>query len=126
MRSVASVNGAAWKREVLQSDKLTVVDFWHEGCLWCRKLEPILEEVSEEYGKKAKFVSLNVLESTRNQQIALDYGIMAVPTLGFFCDGRPVVIAVGFKAKETLKLLVDDVLAKHRECIEKSTELKIR
>lgn len=126
MRNVASVNDTTWKREVLQSNILTVVDFWHEGCLWCKKLEPILEQVAEESGKKAKFVSLNVSENPGNQRIALDYGIMGVPTLGFFCDGRPVNIAVGFKTKEALKRLVDDVLAKHRECIEKSTELKTR
>jgi len=51
---------------------------------------------------------------------------MAIPTSGFFCEKRPVEIVVGFQSKERLKQLVDDVIAKHRECVEKNIELKIR
>ena len=125
MRSVLDVNADDWEREILQSDTLVVVDFWHEQCPWCKRLEPIYSEVSEEYEGKVKFAKLNVLKSQENQHIAVKYGIMGTPTLVFFCDGRPIETVAGFQPKERLRQLVDDVIDKHRECIEKSTELKV-
>lgn len=122
--SVLEVNAGDWEREILKSDTLVLVDFWHEQCPWCIRLNPIYSEVSEEYKNKVKFVKLNVLASHENRQIAVKYGIMGTPTLIFFCDGRPIETVTGFQPKERLKQLVDDVIDKYRECIEKSTELK--
>ncbi len=124
MHSVLDVNADTWETEILQSDTLVVVDFWHEQCPWCKRLDPIYSAVSEEYKNKVKFAKLNVLESNENQQIAVKYGIMGTPTLIFFCDGRPIETVAGFQPKERLKLLVDDVIDKHRDCLEKSTVLK--
>jgi len=123
MHSVLDVNVDSWEREILQSDALVVVDFWHEQCPWCKRLDPIYSEVSEEYENKVKFAKLNALASHESQHIAVKYGIMGTPTLVFFCDGRPVESVVGFQPKERLKQLVDDVINKHRECIKQSTEL---
>ncbi len=50
---------------------------------------------------------------------------MGTPTLIFFCDGRAVGTTVGFQPKQRLKQLVDDMIQKHQECIEKSTELEL-
>ncbi|UCH70598.1 MAG: thioredoxin fold domain-containing protein [Candidatus Bathyarchaeota archaeon] len=124
MYSILDVNADNWEREILQSNTLVVVDFWHKQCPWCLRLNPIYSEVSEEYKNKVKFAKLNVLANRENQHLAVKYGIMGTPTLVFFCDGRPVETVTGFRPKEALKQLVDDVIDKHRECIEKSTELK--
>jgi len=123
MKSVLNVNANNWAQEVLQSDILTVVDFWHDRCPWCLRLNPIIDEVAKEYGGKIKFVKLNVLEVSANREIAIRYGIMSTPTLLFFCEGRPVGQALGFMPKENLKGLLDDMFAKHRECIKHSTKL---
>ncbi len=125
MHSVLDVKADDWEREILQSDTLVVVDFWHEQCPWCKRLDPIYNEVSEEYKNKVKFAKLNVLESHENQHVAVKYGVMGTPTLVFFCEGRPVESIAGFQPKERLKQIVDDMIDKHRECIEKSTELKV-
>ena len=124
MHSVLDVNADSWEREILRSDTLVVVDFWHEQCPWCKRLDPIYSEVSEEYKNEVKFAKLNVLQRLENRDIAVKYGIMGTPTLVFFCDGRPIETAAGFQPKERLKRLVDDVIDKHRECIEQSTEFK--
>ena len=124
MESVLEANASNWDQEVLQSDTLTVVDFWHHHCPWCIKLNPIFNEVAEEYKGKIKFVKLNVLENPNNQQMAIRHGIMSTPTLMFFCEGRPVGQVLGFMPKEHLKKLIDDMLEKHRECMKQSTELK--
>lgn len=124
MESVLEADASNWEQEVLQSDMLTIVDFWHHRCPWCIKLNPIFNEVAEEYKDKIKFVKLNVLENPNNQQVAIQHGIMSTPTLMFFCEGRPVGQALGFMPKKHLKKLIDDMLEKHRECINQSTELK--
>jgi thioredoxin 1 len=109
MHGVIDVDAGSWDREVLQSDTLVVVDFWHERCPWCIRLNPVYNEVSEEYGNRVKFVKLNVLKSHENQHIAVKYGIMGTPTLVFFCYRRPVEMIAGFQSKERLKQFVDDV-----------------
>jgi len=63
MKGVLELNAGSWDQEVLKSDKLTLVDFWHNHCPWCTKLNPIIDEVAEEYEGRVKFAKLNVLES---------------------------------------------------------------
>ncbi|MEM3754542.1 MAG: thioredoxin domain-containing protein [Candidatus Bathyarchaeia archaeon] len=63
MGKVLEINSNNWEQEVINSNILTVVDFWHEHCPWCIQLNPIIDEVAEEYKGKIKFVKLNVLES---------------------------------------------------------------
>jgi len=125
MGQVLDVTAENWEREVLKSDKLILVDFWHERCPWCTKLNPVLEEVSREYEGKVKFVKLNVLEKPENREIAIRYGVMATPTLIFFCAGRPIEGIAGFMPKERLKKIIDDMLERHRECIKQSTQLEL-
>ena len=62
MKSVLDVNANNWEQEVLQSDILTVVDFWHDRCPWCLRLNPIIDEVAKEYEGKIQFVKLNALK----------------------------------------------------------------
>ena len=123
--SVLEVTSENWEMEILRSNTLVLVDFWHERCLWCKRLDPIFDEVAEEYKDKVKFAKMNVLESHENQEIAVKYGVMGTPTLIFFCEGRSVETIAGFQPKDRLVQLVDDMIDKHRECIEQSTELKI-
>ncbi|UCH01742.1 MAG: thiol reductase thioredoxin [Candidatus Bathyarchaeota archaeon] len=122
--TVIAVNSEDWEKVVLNSDSMIIVDFWHHHCSWCIRLNPILEEVSNEYENKVAFTKINVLETPENQQIAIKYGVMATPTLIFFCDKRPVESTLGFQSKESLKNKIEELLMKHRECLEKSTELK--
>ena len=56
MADVVDIKGDSWEKEVVQSEILTIVDFWHNKCPWCLKLNPILEEVAKEYKAKIKFV----------------------------------------------------------------------
>lgn len=122
MSFVLDVNATNWNNEVMQSETLVVVDFWHKQCIWCNALEQLYNEIAGEYGGKVKFTKLNVLESSENQRIAVTYGVMGTPTLVFFCAGRPVASFVGFQPKERLKQIVEEMIDKHRECITKSTE----
>jgi len=127
MENVLEVNADNWDKEILESEELIVVDFWHERCIWCKRLEPIYDEVAEEYKGQMKFTKLNVLKDSENQQVSVRYGVMGTPTLLFFC-GRslePVERAVGFQPKDRLKQLIEKVINQHKDCVKKSSKLKI-
>ncbi len=122
--TVAEVTARDWEKEVLQSEVLTVVDFWHETCLWCRRLDPIFEETANEHSDRVKFVKLNVLENPENREIAVNNGVMGTPTLVFYCHGRVVGTTVGFLSKGDFNKKIQEMLESHKECLERSTELK--
>jgi len=83
----------------------------------------IYNEVSEEYGGKMKFAKFNVLKSDKNREIAIKYGIISTLTLMFFCDGRPIEGVTGLMPKEHLRRIIEDVIGKYQECLERSTKL---
>lgn len=124
MKTVLNLSASDWRKEVLESDVLTVVDFWHEHCPFCLRLNPLFEEIAIEYKDKIKFTKLNVLETKDNRKVAVKYGIMSTPTLLFFCEGRTVGQALGFMPKEKMKNTLDAILASHKECVKQSTPLE--
>jgi len=124
MGAVLELNSANWEKEVLQSQILTVVDFWHEKCPWCIKLNPVYDQLAEEYRGKIKFVKVNVLANRENRDLAILHGVMGTPTLIFFCGGRPVRQVVGFNTRERLEKITDEMLENHQQCAKQSTPLK--
>jgi thioredoxin 1 len=124
MESLTEVNAGNWEREVTKSNTLTAVYFWHNQCPWCFRFTPIVNEVSEEYAGRIRFVRLNILESPTNQEMATNYGVMSTPTLMFFCSGRPTGQVIGMMSKEDLEKALSDMLGRYRTCLIQSTELR--
>jgi thioredoxin 1 len=122
---IAIANAANWQEEVLETKKLVVVMFWHQQCPYCRVLEPIFAELSEEYEGKLRFARFNVLESPENEALAAKYGVMGTPTLMFFCQGRPVQDFVGALTKDYVQQGIEFALKKHQECAQRSTPLRL-
>jgi thioredoxin 1 len=121
--SVIDVDSDSWEKEILKSNKLVLVDFWHERCPWCKRLDPIFSEVAGEYGDKVKFAKLNVLLNQNNNHLAAENGVMGTPTLIFYCEGRQVGTLVGFQPKDRLKQQVENMLEKNKQCLSQSTKL---
>ncbi len=90
---------ANFKQEVLENDKVVLVDFWAPWCGPCQMMGPILEELSEEVGDNFKIAKLNVDE---NPATAGEYGIMSIPALKIFKNGSVVKEFVGVQDKNTL------------------------
>jgi thioredoxin 1 len=102
---VSSVNAADFDKEVAQSDKLVIVDFWAEWCGPCKMIAPLLEEVAGEHPEKVKVVKVNV---DHEQQLAQKFGIYNIPTLLFFKKGAVCETVVGSVAK---KVLIEKIAA---------------
>ena len=92
--------------EVLQQQGMVVVDFWAEWCGPCRRLAPIIEELAEEYAGKITVGKLNVDGA---QRLAGRYGILSIPTLAFFVDGKPVDRLVGLHSKDVIKQKIEEL-----------------
>lgn len=93
--------------EVIKSDKLVIVDFFATWCAPCQMLTEVLHDIDKEYTEKVEIFKVDVDE---NQEVAIRYGITAMPTLVFFKGGEEVDRRVGFLEKDALEDLIEDVL----------------
>lgn len=78
--------------KALGEDKLVMVDFWATWCGPCRMLGPVIESLAEQYEGKATVGKVNVDEE---QELAVRYGVMTIPTVIFFKDGKEIDRKVG-------------------------------
>jgi thioredoxin 1 len=100
--SVIDVKTADFEAEVLKSDKTVLVDFWAVWCGPCRMLSPVVDQVAEE-NPNIKVCKVNVDEE---QQLAIKYGVMSIPTLLVFKGGELVNQSVGVIPKEEVLNLI--------------------
>ncbi len=102
MSKAVDINKDNFEKEVLQSDKPVLVDFWAPWCQPCLMMGPILDELAGDLSDKVKIVKLNT-EDAENQPLAAKYQIMSIPNMKLFKDGQVVKEFVGLKQKEALK-----------------------
>ena len=98
--AVDKVSDANFEAEVLKATSPVVVDFWAEWCGPCKMIAPALEEIAGSLGSKVKIVKLNVDE---NPATASKYGIMSIPTLMMFKNGKEASRQVGAGPKQKLE-----------------------
>lgn len=93
-----------FNEEVLQSDVPVMVDFWASWCGPCRMVSPIVDEIAEEVQGTAKVGKVNVDEQG---DLAAQFGVMSIPTIMVFKNGKAVTTSVGAKSKAELLALLD-------------------
>ena len=93
------VTADAFQSEVIQSKTPVVVEFGAVWCAPCKMLEPILKQLMDEWGQKARVVKMDVDESA---DIVMKYQVMSVPTVILFKNGQPLERLSGFQPKDKL------------------------
>jgi len=106
MAEVIELNADSFEREVIDCELPVLVDCWAPWCQPCLIVAPIVEEVAKEYQGKVKFCKLNVDE---NSDIAARYGIMSIPTLLIFKEGKVVDQIIGAVPKEMISEKLDKI-----------------
>lgn len=104
---ILHVTDSNFKKEVLEKKPVVLVDFWANWCGPCKMIAPIIEELAKEYEGKIIIAKLDVDESPK---VAGQYGIMSIPTLVFFKDGKVLSQVVGALNRNELKRKIEEIL----------------
>jgi thioredoxin 1 len=95
---IKHINSEEFESDVLTSKEIVLVDFYADWCGPCRMIAPILEEI-----ENVNIFKVNVDD---NEELAMKYGIMSIPCLISFKDGKEYKRSVGLKDKETILELI--------------------
>ena len=102
-----AITDESFEKDVIQSEKPTVVDFWAEWCGPCKAIAPSLEEISDEMANKLKVVKINVDENPTTSQA---YSIRSIPALMIFKNGEKVSEKMGALPKSALESWVNETI----------------
>lgn len=95
-----------FKEEVLNNKGITIVDFWAPWCGPCKMFGPIFESAKENHSD-IKFCKLNVDEDTND--ISRDFGVMSIPTVIAFKDGKEIKRNIGFMNKDAFDIFMEEI-----------------
>ena len=98
--SVLNVTSENYESEVLKSDKTVLIDFYADWCGPCKMMSPVIDEIAEEMKETIKVGKINVDE---NQDLAMEYGVMSIPTIVVLKNGEVQKTFVGVTDKEEIK-----------------------
>ena len=99
MSAVADVGPDQFQTEVLDATTPVVVDFWAPWCGPCRVVAPEVDKLAEKMGDKVKFVKVNIDDC---RDVAMEYGIMSIPTVAKFERGSMVSQVVGARGADAI------------------------
>lgn|SRR5690625_3502886 len=113
MSVIAETNQDNFEEQVIKADQPVLVDFYTDGCGPCEALNPVLEELVEEYDGKLKivkfYVSLDEVLENKNK-VSLEYDVMGFPTLLIFKNGEVVTSLLGGQNKDDLVKEIEAVI----------------
>ena len=97
--STLAITDESFERDVLQSAKPVLVDFWAEWCGPCKQIAPSLEQISVELGEQVTIAKLNIEDSPTTPS---RYGVRGIPTMMLFKDGQMASMKVGAMPKQKI------------------------
>ncbi len=103
--SVLKINSENYEKEIIKADKPVLIDFYADWCGPCKMMSPIIDEIAEEKEGMLKVGKVNVDE---NQELAMKYGIMSIPTIVIIKEGEVEKTFVGIRSKEEILKAIED------------------
>ena len=97
--SVLKLESKNFESEVLNSEKIVLVDFYADWCGPCRMMSPVIDSIAEELGENIKVGKVNVDD---NQDLAIKYNVMSIPTIIIFKNGMPMKSFIGVTDKSDI------------------------
>ena len=97
--STVAITDESFEKDVLQSGKPVLVDFWAEWCGPCKQIAPALDQISEELAGAVTIAKVNIEESPT---VPSRYGVRGIPTLMLFRDGQMASMKVGAMPKQKI------------------------
>jgi thioredoxin 1 len=104
---ILHVTDDTFEEEVLNSSEPVLVDYWANWCAPCKMIQPILEEIAEEYEGKIKIAKLDI---DQNRAVTERFKVRGIPTLMLFKGGEPEATKVGAVSKSQLTVFIDSNL----------------
>ncbi len=104
MSSLKTFGEATFDQEVLQANGPVLVDFYADWCGPCKMMAPVIDQIAEQYQGRLTVGKLNVDDSA---SIAMRYGVMGIPTLGYFQGGKLVDRLVGYPGPNGVRAFVE-------------------
>ena len=106
--NVKTITDGNFQSEIVETNGLSMVDFWATWCGPCRMIAPFVEQLADEYSGR---VTVGKLDVDHNQQTAAQFGVRSIPTMLFFKDGKVVDTVVGALPKQALDRKIQELLA---------------
>lgn len=104
MSNISAITDHSFENDVVESKIPVLVDFWAQWCGPCKAVAPVLDELSQKYDGKVKFVKLDV---DANPATPPKFGVRGIPTLILFKDGQVKATQVGLLSKAELMSFLD-------------------
>jgi thioredoxin 1 len=104
---VVHVGDGNFSEEVLKADRPSLVDFWAPWCGPCKAIAPAVEALAGQYRDQIKVAKVNIDD---NPKTAESYGVMSIPTLILFKEGKVLDTLVGLVPKERLEAFIKKAL----------------
>lgn len=111
MATISTIGKEDFRTEVLENNKVVLVDFWAPWCPPCRMMAPILENIADKYADTVSVVKVNVDESADNQRIAAEHGVSGIPNMQLFKNGQVVDELIGARPQDVLEEEITKQLA---------------
>jgi len=105
---IGAVGDEDFETRVLQSETPVLVDFWAEWCVPCHMVTPVVEEIAGDKGEALAVAKLNVDD---NPEVTRRFGVLSIPSLVLFKDGREVARVVGARGKDAILKELDPHLS---------------
>lgn len=108
-QTLIHINGDKFQDEVVRSSRPVLVDFYADWCGPCKAIEPVIAQLSKEYEGRVKFVKI---DTDANQDLAIQFGVMSIPTVMFFARGKVEDIVIGAVPASVFKTKLDSLIEK--------------